>query len=253
MVDREKGYSYFGFKRVPFEERAQLVNQIFSEVSEQYDLMNDVMSLGLHRIWKKQMIHFLPDSSSSLLDIAGGSGDIAYNYLLEAQKKGLSPYIALCDINIEMLNTARTKYIDKGLLSGIDFTVGDAMNLPWNDNSFDYITISFGIRNVTDITMALKEAHRVLKKGGKFVCMEFSKVETPILSQIYNLYSFSVIPTLGRLIANNKEAYQYLVESIRKFPDKSEFLKLLSKASFKEIGYKSLNAGIVAIHYGYKL
>lgn len=253
MGEQQQKYTHFGFKKVLFEQKSKLVESVFSAVSGKYDLMNDLMSMGLHRIWKRELMKFLPDHSCSLLDLAGGSGDIAYHYLVKSQEEDKYPHVALCDINIEMLKVARARFVDHGIVRGIDLVAGDAMKLPVANNSFDYITIVFGIRNVSDIAEVLKEAYRILKPGGKFVCMEFSHVEKGVFSEIYDFYSFKIIPKLGKLIANNEEAYQYLVESIRQFPKKEEFLDMLNDNSFKATGYKLLTSGIVAIHYGYKL
>lgn len=234
-----------------FNKKSKLVNDVFSSVANKYDIMNDIMSFGAHRLWKKEFMKFLPDKSLSLLDVAGGSGDISYQYLSAAKRGNLSPSITLCDVNQDMLSTAKDKFVDKGILQGIDLVAGDATNLPFASDEFDYYTISFGIRNVDDITAALSEAYRVLKPGGKFVCMEFSSVEDKILSKLYDVYSFSVIPKVGEIITQNSSAYQYLVESIRKFPNKEVFLSMLED-NFHSCGYKSMSFGAVAIHYGYK-
>ena len=253
MGKQEEKYTHFGFKKVLFANKSKLVESVFSAVSEKYDLMNDLMSVGLHRVWKREFLKFLSDRSASLLDLAGGSGDIAYHYLTRPRKEGKSPYIALCDINVDMLNVARARLIDQGLPSGIDLIAGDAMNIPCPDNSFDYVTIVFGIRNVSDIEKVIQESYRILKPGGKFICMEFSHVEKAIFSKIYDFYSFNIIPKLGKFITGNEDAYQYLVESIRQFPKKEEFLNMLDYNAFKATGYKTLTSGVVAIHYGYKL
>ncbi len=232
--------------------KQKLVNDIFSSVANKYDLMNDLMSFGTHRLWKREMMKLLPDKSKSLLDIAGGSGDIAYSYLKQAQEKHEQPSVTLCDINFEMLLVARDRLIDRGQVGGIDLVAGDAACLPLQDNIFDYCTIVFGIRNVANIRDALKEAYRVLKPGGKFVCMEFSPPSGGMTHKLYDLYSFNIIPKMGKLITGNQEAYEYLVESIRQFPPKEEFLGMINKSGFKSARYKTLSFGIVAIHYGYK-
>lgn len=242
----------FGFKEVPLSTKETLVNKVFSSVANKYDIMNDVMSLGMHRLWKKEFMTFLPDKSRSLLDLASGSGDIAYNYLASAKKLGESPRIVLSDINKDMLEVARTKFIDAGILNSVEFLLASAMELPFEDSSFDYCTIAFGIRNVASIEQALSEALRVLKPGGKFVCMELSPLKSGIISEIYDIYSFKIIPKIGKLIVDDEESYQYLVESIRKFPKPEDFATLIENAGFTGVDYKSMNFGTVAIHYGYK-
>jgi len=188
------------------------------------------------------------NGSMSLLDVAGGTGDIA----IRCHKKGI-PNITICDINNEMLQHGRNKAIDKGIVAGIDYVLGNGEDLPFSSNSFDCYTIAFGIRNVTHIDKVLSEAYRVLKKGGRFLCLEFSKVENPMIQRAYDFYSFSLIPKIGGVIAGNPEAYQYLSESIRKFPDQETFLGMLNRAGFEHTNYTNLSFGIAAIHGGYKL
>lgn len=249
----EQKYTDFGFKKIKFSDKQSFVNKVFSGVADRYDLMNDVMSFGIHRLWKREFLNMIPDYSGDLLDIAGGSGDISLGYLEKAIKSSKDPNITLCDINLEMLNAARAKFVDKNILDRITIVAGDGMSLPFADNTFDYITIAFGIRNIADIMKCLKEAKRVLKKGGKFLCLEFSQVESGLVSEMYDFYSFNVIPKIGKIITNNEDAYKYLVESIKKFPSKEKFMEMIKEAGFEGVDYKSLTSGVVAIHWGYNL
>lgn len=237
----------FGFKEVEEKEKQSLVAQVFSSVASKYDLMNDVMSFGIHRMWKNKLIEQLaPDKK--LLDMAAGTGDIAKRYY----QKCTNPDISLCDINIEMLEQGRNRLLDENIFKGLSFTCANAEDLPFKDNSFDYYTIAFGIRNVTDIAKALKEAHRVLKPDGKFICLEFAKVEEPILAKIYDLYSMHFIPKIGGIIAGDESSYQYLVESIRTFPKQEIFTKMIGKAGFRFCQYQNLSFGVVSLYTGYK-
>lgn len=245
-------YTNFGFRKVLFSEKQSLVNNVFSRVASKYDLMNDFMSFGVHRLWKKEFLSFIPDYSGDLLDVAGGSGDISLGYYKKSIVSGKNPKITLCDINIDMLQSARAKFIDNNILHNIDIVVGDAMKLPFPDNSFDYITIAFGIRNVADIKKALREFKRVLKKGGKFLCLEFSQVDSKLLSKAYEMYSFNIIPKIGKMVTNDEDSYKYLVESINKFPTKAKFTEMIKDIGFEGVGCVPLSSGIVAIHYGYR-
>lgn len=249
----EQQYTDFGFQKIKFSDKQSFVNKVFSGVADRYDVMNDLMSFGVHRLWKREFINMIPDYSGDLLDIAGGSGDISLGYLDKAIKSSKIPKIILCDINLEMLNSARAKFVDKNILDRIFIVSGDGMSLPFADNTFDYITIAFGIRNIADIPKCLKEAKRVLRKGGKFLCLEFSQVETGLVAEIYDFYSFNVIPKIGKIITNNEDAYRYLVESIKKFPSKKKFMEMIKKAGFEGVDYKPLTSGVVAIHWGYNL
>lgn len=246
-------YTNFGFRKVLSSEKQSLVDSVFSGVADKYDLMNDLMSFGIHRLWKREFLDLIPDFSGKLLDVASGSGDISLGYFKRAEDKGISPQIISTDINPEMLSHARSKSLDKNILDGIEFASADAMQLPFEDGLFDYVTIAFGIRNVPDISKALREFRRVLKKGGKFLCLEFSPTEDGPLSSLYEFYSFNVIPKIGKLITDNEEAYQYLVESIKKFPEKNKFKDMVSEAGFKNSSYKVMTSGVVCIHWGYKL
>lgn len=243
----------FGFKKIDIADKQPLVNNIFSNVADKYDLMNDLMSFGMHRLWKDEFIRQIPNLNSNILDVASGSGDIALKLGKKARDRGSNISLTLSDINEEMLRQAKKKSIDLNLFQNLKFTVATAEELPFPDNSFDYYTIAFGIRNVPDINKALKEAYRVLKPMGKFICLEFSKVKESLLQDFYKFYSFNVIPKIGQIITGNKEAYDYLVESIDLFPSQDEFRIMIKEAGFEEINYKNLSGGIVAIHSAYKL
>ncbi|MGI4753499.1 MAG: bifunctional demethylmenaquinone methyltransferase/2-methoxy-6-polyprenyl-1,4-benzoquinol methylase UbiE [Janthinobacterium lividum] len=243
----------FGFKKIEANEKQSLVNSVFSNVADKYDLMNDLMSFGMHRLWKDEFIRQVLNLNSNILDVASGSGDIALKLAKKAKDRGSNISLTLSDINEEMLKQAKKKSIDLNLFQNLKFTVASAEELPFPDNSFDYYTIAFGIRNVPDINKALKEAYRVLKPMGKFVCLEFSKVKESLLQDFYKFYSFNVIPKIGQIITGNKGAYDYLVESIDLFPSQDEFRIMIKEAGFEEINYKNLSGGIVAIHSAYKL
>lgn len=247
-------YTNFGFKKVSFENKKNLVNQLFSNVAGSYDVMNDLMSGGVHRLWKNKFCDQVDNLSSDILDVAGGTGDIALKLKARARAKNIKDnQVTICDINHEMLKHAKSKAIDKNFLERIDFVCGNAQKLPFADESFDYYTIAFGIRNVPKIEEALKEAYRVLKVGGKFLCLEFSKVEHKPLKQIYDFYSFNIIPKIGKIAASNEDAYKYLVESINLFPDQEEFANMIKQSGFKRVSYQNLTFGVAAIHTGYKL
>ncbi len=247
-------YEDFGFKKVKEGTKKNRVFDVFSEVASHYDVMNDLMSVGIHRLWKNQFCSMVDgvNEETKILDVAGGTGDIAFRIKKAAKAKGYNPQIVICDINDEMLKICKDKAIDNNIIHNLDLVASDAEKLPFADNSFDYYTISFGIRNVSNIELALQEAYRVLKPGGKFLCMEFSKVENEYLNQAYNFYSFKMIPKIGELVASNKEAYQYLAESISLFPDQVSFKRMIIDAGFKFTDYKNLSGGIAAIHHGVK-
>lgn len=244
----------FGFKSVAPDDRQGLVNEVFSSVAERYDLMNDLMSGGLHRVWKADMIGWLAppraDRPFRLIDVAGGTGDIALRY---ARAAGPEATAVICDISPEMLSVGEKRVAEKGLSDRITLCEGNAETLPFDDASFDAYTIAFGIRNVTHIETALSEAFRVLKTGGRFLCLEFSKVEAPILDRLYDLHSFEVIPRLGSAVAGDKASYQYLVESIRRFPPQEAFAEMIRDAGFDNVKYRNLTGGIAALHSGWKL
>ncbi|MEI6187319.1 MAG: bifunctional demethylmenaquinone methyltransferase/2-methoxy-6-polyprenyl-1,4-benzoquinol methylase UbiE [Alphaproteobacteria bacterium] len=250
--DSKNQESFFGFQRVSSKLKHSLVRDVFSSVADKYDLMNNVMSLGVHHLWKKEMLKLIPNHIGSLLDVAGGTGDISKLYYQRASQSNQNPDITICDFNLEMLKVGRANLIDENIVFGVNFVCGNALDLPFPDNSFGCYTIAFGIRNVVDINKALSEAFRVLKPGGKFICLEFSKVQSNLFAKIYELYSFNIIPILGEYIANDRKSYQYLVESINKFPKQGDFLKMIEKAGFKRVGYKNLSLGITALHYGYR-
>lgn len=240
--------TFFGFKKIDALDKPALVSAVFSSVASKYDIMNDAMSFGIHRLWKDRFCNMIPRTSLNLLDVAGGTGDIA----LRCRKRGV-PNVTICDINAEMLAAGRDKAIDRGILLGVSYVQGDAEALPFPDNSFDCYTIAFGIRNVTNIDKALSESYRVLKSGGRFLCLEFSKVENEIAKKAYDFYSFSVIPKIGGFIAGNPEAYQYLSESIRHFPDQDGFKRMIGAAGYENVSYTNMTFGVAAIHSGYKL
>ncbi|MCB1520530.1 MAG: bifunctional demethylmenaquinone methyltransferase/2-methoxy-6-polyprenyl-1,4-benzoquinol methylase UbiE [Hyphomicrobiaceae bacterium] len=244
----------FGFRDVPKEQRQGLVNEVFSSVAERYDLMNDLMSGGLHRLWKGDLIAWLAPPKGErpfrLLDVAGGTGDVAIRY---ARRSGDGATAVICDISPEMLEVGQRKVNDAGLATRIELVEGNAEALPFADRSFDAYTIAFGIRNVTNIDRALAEAFRVLKTGGRFMCLEFSEVQVPILDRIYDFHSFEVIPRLGKLAAGAAEPYQYLVESIRKFPKQEAFATMIRDAGFERVTYRNLTGGVAAIHSGWKI
>ena len=244
----------FGFQKVNASEKEGLVRNVFNSVNNNYDIMNDLMSFGTHRIWKNIMVEWLaPRPSWKIIDVAGGTGDIALKVLHHMKNySNLDGIINVCDINESMINNGRNKAINQGVLNEIKWTVGNAQNLPFSDMGFDAYTIAFGLRNVTNLQMALQEAYRVLKPGGRFMCLEFSKLTSPILDKFYDFYSFSILPNLGKVITGDKDAYKYLVESIRLFPDQNEVCNLMEQNGFKNIKYRNLSNGIVAIHSGWK-
>uniref|UniRef100_A0A3Q1B0K1 2-methoxy-6-polyprenyl-1,4-benzoquinol methylase, mitochondrial n=1 Tax=Amphiprion ocellaris TaxID=80972 RepID=A0A3Q1B0K1_AMPOC len=259
------------------------VYKVFENVAQKYDIMNDAMSLGIHRVWKDALLHVMhPQPGAQLLDVAGGTGDIAFRFLEyirlqeERQKRRAArssqtpswqdisnnystedesreSRAVVCDINKEMLKVGKQKADSLGVSAGLSWVVGDAEELPFDDDQFDIYTIAFGIRNVTHIDQALQEALRVLKPGGRFMCLEFSKVNNPILSSIYDAYSFQMIPVIGEVIAGDWKSYQYLVESIRKFPNQEEFKGMIEDAGFYCVKYYNLTGGVVALHSGFKL
>tara|TARA_B100000686_G_scaffold352107_1_gene452904 strand:+ start:283 stop:1062 length:780 start_codon:yes stop_codon:yes gene_type:complete len=250
--------THFGFREVPAKRKDDLVRSVFDSVAERYDLMNDLMSAGIHRLWKARLIAWLnPRPGLGLLDIAGGTGDIALRALERSQERGSdadrAATITVCDTNPTMLELGRDRAIDRGIIDGITWTAGNAEALPFSDNSFDAVTVAFGIRNVTRIDRALAEAYRVLRPGGHFLCLEFSRTVLPGLQHIYDLYSFAVLPQLGHIITGDREAYQYLVESIRRFPEQNAFAEMATTAGFTTVRYLNLTGGIAAIHSGWRI
>ncbi len=250
----ESNKTHFGFKQVNRDEKAGLVKEIFSGVAKKYDLMNDLMSGGVHRIWKNKMVEEidLKNSSVRTIDLAGGTGDIAFRIAKKARDKNVKCEIDVVDINQEMLDVGKERAVDLNLFSDLKFTCCDGEKLCFEDELFDFFTIAFGIRNFTNIEAGLSEAYRVLKPGGKFICLEFSKVNDYFLQKIYDAYSFKVIPKIGEVVLKDRASYQYLVESIRKFPSQDEFKKMIEKAGFKNVSYQNLSFGAAAIHVGYK-
>jgi demethylmenaquinone methyltransferase/2-methoxy-6-polyprenyl-1,4-benzoquinol methylase len=241
----------FGYRRVRREEKARLVRDVFDRVVDRYDLMNDLMSGGIHRLWKTELIdHLAPRPGQLLLDVAGGTGDIAERFLRRA---GGGARVIVCDISERMLKRGRDRAIDAGRLAGIEWLTGDAERLPLRGMSVDAYTIAFGLRNVTDIGAALMEARRVLKPGGRFLCLEFSPVDAPFLRQAYDLYSFVVLPELGQLVAGDRDAYRYLAESIRRFPRQNELAEMMCAAGFERVRFRNLTGGIAALHTGWRL
>ncbi|MFK7839064.1 MAG: bifunctional demethylmenaquinone methyltransferase/2-methoxy-6-polyprenyl-1,4-benzoquinol methylase UbiE [Bdellovibrionales bacterium] len=240
----------FGEQTVTPEEKTNLVHGVFDSVAIKYDIMNDLMSGGLHRIWKDRLIRMIrPKPSQKFLDVAGGTGDIAFRL---RRRLGPKANITICDLTPAMLEVGRDRAIDKGWIQSFDWVSGNAENLPFEDNEFDVYTIAFGLRNVTHIDNALNEAYRILKPGGKFFCLEFSQVENPTFAKAYDLYSFNAIPKIGKAITKDEESYQYLVESIRKFPNQRKLEKRLKEAGFNKTNFLNMSMGIVAIHSGIK-
>lgn len=250
MADNTEKTTHFGFETVPEGEKAGRVQDVFTNVASKYDIMNDVMSVGIHRVWKDAMMDWLaPRAGQRLLDVAGGTGDISFKFLGRAG----SGHATVLDITESMLVEGRQRAEANDMATQLDWAVGDAMALPFKDNTFDVYTISFGIRNVTRPQEALNEAYRVLKPGGRLMVLEFSQLPNPVMQKAYDLYSFNVIPRMGKLIANDADSYQYLVESIRQFPDQETFLSMVKKAGFENASYRNLSLGIAALHSGWKI
>lgn len=251
MQDNES--TKFGFKTVNAAVRQSLVNDIFSNIAAKYDLMNDIMSFGVHRLWKDRFCTQIDNLNSKILDCAAGSGDIAFRIINRARARSKTPRIVMCDVNQDMLNIASDQAINRNLFEYIEIVCANAEELPFDDDSFDCYVIAFGIRNVQNQNKALKEAIRVLKPGGKFLCLEFSKVQSDVLQAVYNFYSFNVIPTIGNIVTGNSNAYRYLVESINMFPDQEAFKSMICDAGFINVSYQNLSHGIAAVHSAYKL
>lgn len=241
----------FGERDVSAQEKTSLVHSVFDNVAANYDIMNDLMSMGVHRLWKDQFIKTIrPRPHYRYLDVAGGTGDIAFRIRKEL---GQSADITLCDLTHHMLSQGRDRAIDRGWLNEFQWVTGNAEALPIPDSSIDIYTISFGLRNVTHIDDALRECYRVLRPGGRFFCLEFSHVEEPLLAKFYDDYSYKAIPKMGELVAKDRDSYQYLVESIRKFPKQKVLTERMREAGFEQVKYTNLSAGIAAIHQGIKL
>ena len=240
----------FGYERVKTAEKAERVREVFDSVAEQYDLMNDLMSGGLHRLWKRFTIELSAvRSGQTVLDIAGGTGDLAAKF---SKLVGADGKVILADINAAMLSVGRDRLIDEGALSNIDVVQADTQFLPFEDSSIDCITIAFGLRNVTDKAKALRSMHRVLKPGGRVLVLEFSKPTSPMLSRVYDAYSFSALPAIGKLITDDADSYRYLAESIRKHPDQESLLEMVEDTGFVNCEYHNMTGGIVAVHRGIK-
>ena len=242
--------THFGFETVPEHEKAGRVQGVFNSVASKYDIMNDVMSMGIHRVWKEAMMDWLaPRPGQKLLDVAGGTGDVSFKFL----KRAGHGHATVLGLTEPMLVEGRQRAEADRLTGSLDWVVGDAMALPFPDNTFDVYTISFGIRNVTRPQEALNEAYRVLRPGGRLMVLEFSQLPNPAMQKAYDLYSFNVIPRMGQAIAGDRDSYQYLVESIRNFPDQETFLSMVRAAGFGQAKYRNLSMGIAAQHSGWKL
>lgn len=250
MIDQSQKTTHFGTREVPEDEKAGLVHGVFSNVASKYDVMNDVMSVGVHRLWKDAMMDWLaPRNGQRLLDVAGGTGDIAFRFLKRAPKA----QAVVLDLTEPMLIEGRKRAEAAAMADSLSWITGDAMALPFEDDSFDVYTISFGIRNVTRIDEALSEAYRVLRPGGRLCVLEFSQLPNPGLQKAYDAYSYNVIPRMGQAIAGDRDSYQYLVESIRRFPDQETFLDMIKDAGFEQARYRNLSMGIAALHSGWKI
>ncbi len=245
--------AHFGARQVPLGDKQALVDDVFRSVARRYDLMNDLMSFGLHRAWKDVLVTAVdPPKTAPFahLDIAGGTGDVGFRVL---QAGGDRTRVTVCDINADMLAVGRARAAAKRLGEAMSFVEANAEALPFPDRSFDAATVAFGIRNVTRIEVALAEAFRVLRIGGKFLCLEFSAVDVPGLDRLYDLYSFNVIPAVGRAVVGDAESYRYLVESIRRFPNPQAFAGMMRAAGFARVTHQTMSGGIVALHSGWRL
>ncbi|MDO6459282.1 bifunctional demethylmenaquinone methyltransferase/2-methoxy-6-polyprenyl-1,4-benzoquinol methylase UbiE [Granulosicoccaceae sp. 1_MG-2023] len=243
--------THFGYKEVPVEEKVEKVGEVFHSVAAKYDLMNDLMSMGIHRIWKR----FTIDQSGvrygqRVLDIAGGTGDLTARF---AKRVGPEGEVILADINSSMLNVGRDRLTDRGVVGNVRYVQANAECLPFEDDSFDCVSIAFGLRNVTDKQKALESMYRVLKPGGRLLVLEFSKPNVPGLSKVYDVYSFTALPVMGKLVANDSDSYRYLAESIRMHPDQETLKGMMETAGFERVSYHNLTGGIVALHKGFKI
>jgi demethylmenaquinone methyltransferase/2-methoxy-6-polyprenyl-1,4-benzoquinol methylase len=249
-MNEHQNTTHFGYQTVNETEKAGMVHGVFSKVASKYDIMNDLMSMGIHRVWKDAMMDWLaPRPNQRLLDVAGGTGDVAFRFLGRAQ----GATATVCDMTESMLIEGQKRAEAEDMAGRLDWVVGDAMNLPFDDNTFDVYTISFGIRNVTRIPDALREAYRVLKPGGRLMVLEFNQIPNEMLQKAYDAYSFNVIPVMGQIVANDRDSYQYLVESIRKFPNQELFASMIREAGFDQVKYRNLSLGIAALHSGWKI
>jgi len=244
----------FGYRRVPAAEKDALVRGVFETVAHRYDAMNDLMSWGVHRLWKQALVDALaPRPGMRILDLAGGTGDVAMRIGGRVRGAGGVPDVVVCDLTPAMVEAGRDRAIDRGQLDGIAWLCGDAQALPLRDRSVDACTIAFGLRNVSLIDRALAEVRRVLRPGGRFLCLEFSRVVVPMLGPLYDRYSFSVLPALGRMVAGDGEAYRYLAESIRRFPDQETLACHMTEAGFARVTWRNLSGGIAALHSGWRI
>jgi demethylmenaquinone methyltransferase/2-methoxy-6-polyprenyl-1,4-benzoquinol methylase len=258
MDQRRADTTHFGFRTVARRHKAALVREVFDDVAGRYDLMNDLMSGGVHRLWKAALVEWLkPRPGMHLVDVAGGTGDISFRVLdslgggQAAERAGFRA--SICDINQNMLEAGRNRALDRGFVAGVDWLCADAEALPLDDASVDAYTIAFGIRNVSHIAAALAEARRVLRPGGRFLCLEFSRLVLPGLTALYDAYSFRVLPALGEVVTGNREAYLYLAESIRRFPDQQDFAAMIAAAGLDRVRVRNLSGGIAALHSAWRL
>ena len=246
--------THFGFRTVGLDDKQAMVDEVFAKVARRYDLMNDLMSGGLHRVWKDILVTAVNPPKGerpfAAIDVAGGTGDVAFRI---AEAGGAGTTVTVCDINEEMLAVGHERAAQRGLDGSVTFMAGNAESLPFPDRSHDACTIAFGIRNVPRIDVALAEFYRVLRPGGRFLCLEFSTVDVPGLDALYDFYSFNVIPALGRAVAGDAEAYRYLVESIRRFPRPKAFADMITAAGFRRVSWRVLTGGVVALHSGWRL
>jgi len=244
-----KNTTHFGYKEVPVEEKVEHVAEVFHSVANKYDVMNDLMSMGVHRLWKRFTLHTSGvRRGAKVLDIAGGTGDLTLKF---SKMVGSTGHVVLADINASMLNVGRDRLTDEGIVDNIDYVQANAEALPFPDNSFDCITIAFGLRNVTDKDAALRSMYRVLKPGGQLLVLEFSK-PAEWLAPVYDLYSFKLLPKIGKIVSNDEDSYRYLAESIRMHPDQATLKNMMENAGFERCDYHNMTAGIVALHNGYK-
>ncbi len=248
---KEEKKTFFGYKLVPLEKKKELVKELFTSVAERYDLMNDLMSFGTHRLWKRFLVERTGlREGESAIDVAGGTADIA---ILMAKRVGSKGRVVVYDLNRDMLRIGRDKCVDRGFLKNIDFVQGNAEEIAFEDNSFHCATVGFGIRNVTHLDRAFKEMTRVVKPGGRVLCLEFSHPGNPLFSRLYDIYSFTVIPRMGEMVAGNRDAYVYLAESIRRFPDQERLKSIMEEAGLYNVKYYNLFNGIAAVHVGVKI
>jgi demethylmenaquinone methyltransferase/2-methoxy-6-polyprenyl-1,4-benzoquinol methylase len=250
-MTKDNKTTHFGFQTVAEDQKAGMVQGVFSSVAARYDIMNDLMSGGIHRLWKDAMMDWLaPRPGQQLLDVAGGTGDVAFRFLRRA---GATAQATVLDLTEPMLIEGQKRAEAANMAGQLDWVVGDAMALPFPPASFDVYTISFGIRNVTRIEDALSEAFRVLRPGGRLMVLEFSQIPNDLMQKVYDLYSFNIIPTMGQVVTGDRDSYQYLVESIRRFPDQDRFTEMIRSAGFDQVRYRNLSMGIAALHSGWKL